>query len=125
MMNLMIRSMRMKTEKTRVRSPVAVALLLTCCLVAGAVPNNPVLRSFATSFANAPAATPSDVTDVRSALQRIFNQLKQGEYDALYDSLPSSSRSRMSRERFASALQRTRDSYRLERLEIGAVRVAG
>ena len=58
-------------------------------------------------------------------MQRIFNELKQGEYDALYESLPSSSRARFSRERFTSALQRTHDFYRLERMEIGAVRVAG
>jgi hypothetical protein len=121
MMNLMIRSIQMKTDKTRVRSPVALLVLLACFLVAGAAPNNSLLGSFATS----PAPKPSDEAEVRSALQRIFNHLKQGEYEALYESLPSSSRARMSRERFTSALQRTRDWYRLDRLEIGAVRVAG
>jgi hypothetical protein len=68
---------------------------------------------------------PSDQSEVRNAVQRIFNQLKAGEYGALYDSLPTSSRSRISRDRFVTALQRSRDLYQLDRIEIGAVRVAG
>jgi hypothetical protein len=67
---------------------------------------------------------PSDQSEVRAAVQRIFNQLKAGEYGGLYDSLPSSSRSRISRERFVAALQRSRDLYHLDRIEIGAVRVS-
>jgi hypothetical protein len=70
-------------------------------------------------------AAPSDESEVRSAVQRIFDQLKGGQYEALYDSLPSSSRSRMSRNRFAKALQETRNMYQLERIEIGPVRVSG
>ncbi len=70
-------------------------------------------------------ATPSDETDVRSALQHIFDQLKSGEYGALYDSLPSSSRSRISKDRFVSGLQRTSNLYQLQRIQIGAVRVSG
>ena len=68
---------------------------------------------------------PSDQSEVRAAVQRIFDQLKAGEYGGLYDSLPSSSRSRISRERFVAALQRSRDLYHLDRIEIGAVRVSG
>ena len=68
---------------------------------------------------------PSDQSDVRAAVQRIFDQLKAGEYEALYDSLPSSSHSRITRERFASALQRSRNLYQLDRIEIGAPRVSG
>ncbi len=71
------------------------------------------------------AFTPSDQTEVRSAVERIFDQLKGGKYEALYDTLPSQSRARMSRERFASALQKTRNLYQLDRIEIGAVRVSG
>jgi len=71
------------------------------------------------------SSVPSDQSEVRNAVQRIFNQLKAGEYAALYESLPSSSRSRISRDRFVTALQRTRDLYQLDRIEIGAVRVAG
>ena len=71
------------------------------------------------------AAAPSDESDVRAAVQRIFDQLKAGQYEALYDSLPSSSRARISRERLTKGLQGTRNLYQLERIEIGAVRVSG
>ncbi len=68
---------------------------------------------------------PSDQSDVRAAVQSIFDQLKAGQYEALYDSLPSSSRSRITRDRFAAALQRSRNLYQLDRIEIGAPRVSG
>ncbi len=71
------------------------------------------------------SAAPSDESEVRSAVQRIFDQLKDGQYEALYDSLPSSTRSRMTRDRFAKALQGTRNMYQLQRLEIGRVSVSG
>src|SRR5437588_5159760 len=67
----------------------------------------------------------SDQSDVRAAVQHIFDQLKAGEYQGLYDSLPSSSRARITRDRFASALQRSRNLYQLDRIEIGAPRVSG
>ena len=67
----------------------------------------------------------SDQTDVRDAVQRVFDQLKARDYGSLYDVLPSAQRSRMSRDRFISALQRAQDFYSLDRLEIGAVRVSG
>ena len=70
-------------------------------------------------------AAPSDESEVRSAVQRIFDQLKDGQYEALYDSLPSSSRSRMTRDRFVKALQGTRNMYQLERIEIGPTTVSG
>lgn len=70
-------------------------------------------------------AAGSDQTDVRSAVQKIFEQLKSGSYEALYDTLPLSSRGRISRERFVSALQKTRGLYQLDRIEIGAARVSG
>jgi len=71
------------------------------------------------------SATPSDESDVRSSVQRIFDQLKAGQYEALYDSLPSSTRSRVARDRFVKGLQGSRNMYQLDRIEIGAVRVAG
>jgi len=71
------------------------------------------------------AATPSDESDVRGAVQRIFDQLKAGQYEALYDSLPSSSRARLSRDQLVKGLQRTSNLYQLQRIEIGAVRVSG
>lgn len=64
-----------------------------------------------------------DRAEVRSAVQRIFNHMKAREYDNLYDSLSASSRSRMTRQSFTRSMQRVDDSYRLERLEIGSVRV--
>lgn len=70
-------------------------------------------------------ATPSDETDVRNTIQHVFDQLKSGEYGALYDSLPSSSRNRISKDRFVSGLQRTSNLYQLQRIQIGAVRVSG
>lgn len=71
------------------------------------------------------AVRASDVSDVRSTVQTVFEQLKSHNYEALYDLLPDSSRNRMSRDRFVSALQRAQDFYQLDRLEIGAVKVAG
>jgi len=67
----------------------------------------------------------SDVSDVRNTVQTVFEQLKSRNYEGLYDLLPDSSRNRMSRDRFVSALQRAQDFYQLDRLEIGAVKVAG
>jgi len=67
----------------------------------------------------------SDQSDVRAAIQRIFNQLKNGEYESLYDSLPASARSRISRDRLVQGLQRTHDSFQLPRTELGQVRVSG
>src|SRR6185503_20893119 len=43
----------------------------------------------------------------------------------VYDSLPSSTRNRTGRDRFISALTRAQDRYVLDRISIGAVRVAG
>ena len=67
----------------------------------------------------------SDESDVRSTVQRVFEQLKSRDYSSLYDVLPGSARARLSRDRFTAALQRAQDTYVLDRLDIGAVRVAG
>ena len=67
----------------------------------------------------------SDQTDVRATVQNVFEQLKSRNYDALYDFLPGASRNRMSRDRFVNALQRAQDFYQLDRMDIGAVKVAG
>lgn len=71
------------------------------------------------------AARASDASDVRNTVQSVFEQLKSRNYSGLYDLLPGSSRNRMSRDRFVSALQRAQDFYQLERIEIGAVKVSG
>jgi len=67
----------------------------------------------------------SDQSDVRAIVQSVFEQLRSHDYGSLYDLLPGSSRNRMSRDRFVSALQRAQDFYQLDRLEIGAVKVMG
>src|SRR5687768_10696038 len=73
-----------------------------------------------------PASTrASEETDVRAMVQQVFQQLQSRDYGAVYDSLPSSSRTRMSRDRFISALKRAQDRYVLDRINIGAVRVSG
>ena len=75
---------------------------------------------FTPAFAKA-----SDQSDVRATVQSVFEQLKGRQYSSLYDLLPNSTRNRMSRDRFVSALQRAQDFYQLDRLEIGAVKVMG
>ena len=54
------------------------------------------------------AVRPSDETEVRGVVQAVFQQLKAGQYGELYDTLPLASRSRISRQRFINALERTR-----------------
>ena len=70
-------------------------------------------------------ARASEESDVRAMVQQVFQQLQSRDYGAVYDSLPSSSRTRMSRDRFISALKRAQDRYVLDRINIGAVRVSG
>jgi hypothetical protein len=70
-------------------------------------------------------ARASDEGDVRSVVQQVFQQLQSRDFGSVYDSLPSSTRSRTSRERFISALTRSQDRYVLDRINIGTVRVAG
>src|SRR6266446_9887461 len=96
--------------KTQMKSKLIILVIsfFTCVGTAGAV-----------------RAAPSDESEVRSSVQRIFDQLKAGQYEALYDSLPSSSRARLSRERLVKGLQGTSNLYQLQRIEIGAVRVSG
>ena len=76
-------------------------------------------------FVTGSAVRASDASDVRSTVQNVFEQLKSRNYSQLYDLLPDSSRNRLSRDRFVSALQRAQDFYQLDRLEIGAVKVNG
>jgi hypothetical protein len=70
-------------------------------------------------------AKASDQADVRATVQNVFEQLKSHDYGSLYDLLPDSARTRMSRDRFVSALQRAQDFYQLDRMEIGATKVMG
>ncbi len=67
----------------------------------------------------------NDETEVRRVVQQVFQQLKSRDYGAVYDSLPSATRSRVTRSRFINALQQSQGRYALESLSIGAVRLAG
>src|SRR6266568_9026552 len=100
-------------KEMKIKTTFAIVLVGLCCFVSSGIASR--RRGIA----------PSDQSEVRAAVQRIFDQLKAGEYEALYDSLPSSSRSRITRDRFAAALQRSRNLYQLDRIEIGAPRVSG
>src|ERR1051325_1786170 len=71
------------------------------------------------------AAMPSDESDVRNAIQHTFDQLKNGQYAALYDSLPASTRSSLPKDRFVNGLQQSQGFFQLQRIEIGPVRVSG
>ena len=37
----------------------------------------------------------SPESDARAVVQRVFDQLRAGQYDALYDNLPATSRARV------------------------------
>ena len=71
------------------------------------------------------SAQASDESEVRNMVNQVFEQLKSHDYSSLYDVLPGSARSRMSRDRFVNALQRAQGIYQLDRLEVGAVKVSG
>ena len=79
----------------------------------------------AIAFISVPFANASDQSDVRATVQGVFDQLKSHNYTALYDLLPASARSRMSRERFVGALQRAQGFYQLDRMDIGTIKVSG
>jgi hypothetical protein len=69
-------------------------------------------------------ASAAGEAEVRGTVQRVFEQLKSRDYSSVYDALPASSRTRMSRSRFTSALSRAQNMYVLDRLEIGQVKVS-
>jgi hypothetical protein len=79
-----------------------------------------VIMSFLPSATHA-----SEESNVRGVVQQVFRQLQSRNYGAIYDSLPASTRTRMSRDRFISALKRAQDRYLLDRIDIGTVRVSG
>src|SRR5688500_12525360 len=72
-----------------------------------------------------PLTAQASQAEVRTTVQGVFEQLKSHNYSALYDLLPASARSRMSRERFVGALQRAQCFYQLDRMDIGAIKVSG
>lgn len=74
---------------------------------------------------NARVALASEEGAVRGVVQQVFQQLQSRDYGSVYDSLPSSTRNRTSRDRFVGALKRAQDRYMLDSISIGAVRVSG
>ena len=64
-------------------------------------------------------------TEVRDVVQQTFQQLQSRNFGAVYDSLPASTRGRLTRTRFINAMQRAQGRYSLDRINIGAVRVSG
>lgn len=105
----------MKTMFLKIRTSKSLVTLLTVC----------TLYLSAWSPAHALPRPAGDESEVRGVVQMIFDQLKAGQYEQLYESLPAASRARISRERFVSLLQRANGTYHFDRLEIGAVRVSG
>ena len=98
----------MKTSR-RFISFIAVALIFICALPAGA----------------SSVGAPDEAAEVRQTVRRTFDQLRAGQYGEVYDSLSSSSRTRITRQRFIRSMEGTRDIYELDRMEIGRVRVRG
>ena len=72
-----------------------------------------------------PDVVRANETEVRGVVQRVFEQLKSRDYGSVYESLPSSSRARMSKSRFVGALSRAQNMYVLDRMDVGRVRVSG
>lgn len=103
----------MKNKLSVFRGKLSVALLLL------------TLAGSSIVSAAAPSGVAANEAEVRGTVERAFQQLKAGDFNSLYDVLPSASQRRQSREGFVRALERTRGMYELERLEIGAVRVSG
>lgn len=85
----------------------------------------PWLLGLLVVFGGSAFAMPSDQTDVRAAVQRIFDQLKNGEYSSLYDALPAAARTRLTREQLVKGLEQSKDTFQLQRIDIGTVSVSG
>ncbi len=110
----LIRETRFREIKMRNRiyAAVVIALMVGITAITG-------------GSSTASAAVGANEREVRGVVERVFQQLKSGQYSSLYDSLPSNSQRRISRDRFTGMLQRTRDMYELDRMEVGAVRTSG
>lgn len=120
--------MRSKMKVMREKMPKGIKRFAALLSLAALLPLLPVfVNSHACAAAStiAPSFTVNDEAEVRGVVQSVFEQLRSGRYGELYDLLPNASRSRLSRERFTSMLQRTRDMYELDRMEVGAVRTSG
>lgn len=97
----------------------AAVVLLT---LAPAIPRR---ETFFAARRTSSGAVASDAAEARSAITQAFARLRGGDYGALWDALPSASQRRIPRERFTGALERARGRVELDRMEIGALNVAG
>lgn len=84
----------------------------------------PFLMMMLLTASTAVVAQSSEESAVRSVVQQVFSQLQKQDYSSVYDSLPSSTRSRMAKSRFISSLQRAQGRYELDRIDIGKIRVS-
>ena len=58
------------------------------------------------------ARAASDEAEVRALVERVFQQLRSGAYNELYDVLPSAQQGRIPRDRFVRSLSRASDACR-------------
>lgn len=84
-----------------------------------------LLVAFSPFIKTATAMDDERAAEVRRVIEQSFRQLQAGDYNSLYDLMPSASQKRISRERFVNSLQRTRGLYELNRLQINSVHTAG
>ncbi len=82
-----------------------------------------MLLALSVAFGSASAF--SGEAEVRATVDTIFRNLKDKNYEALYDDLPANTRSRITRERFATSLRRSQDNYALDRMDVGKIKVSG
>ncbi len=101
----------MSNKKLSLRSARPFAVTLVCLITC--------------SLSTVAARPASAEDDVRNAVTQAFQHLRAGQYDALYEALPTASQRRLPRARFVQGLGRTRNLYELDRLELGGVHVAG
>jgi hypothetical protein len=108
---------RLKIEMKNKKSLFAGKLMVTLFLLS--------LTEGMAANATVPIRVASSEEEIRSTVGRAFQQLKAGDFNSLYEVLPSASQRRLTREQFVRSLERTRGMYELDRVEIGAVRVSG
>jgi hypothetical protein len=102
----------------RFKKPIIAALVASLLMT-------PVHAATRPGVAAAAARGASSEAEARGAITQAFERLRTGDYGAVYDALPSASQRRVSRERFVSALRRTRERVELDRMDVAALRVAG
>lgn len=72
-----------------------------------------------------PVRAQSGEKAIRATLQRYFTTLKSGQYQKLYDSLPTSFQKQTTREEIAGNLERLGQFLKVQRMEIGKIEQHG